>query len=221
MTEPAENHTVLDRIKEGDTADIHGVNYTLIAARLRMFREDHKDWSIKTKISFKFSAEDPRGNLVHARCIIRDDTGRIISTGHAEEERDIGNINKTSAVENAETSAVGRALAFVSGEYAGSAIRSADEMADALSQQLKKKMWAVWAAHTAMVEKHHQSLLAIRELLANDNFDAAREAWDEIPNEDTEILWRATTKGGWFTPRERQQMKWWSNDFEKTRGHRK
>lgn len=197
-----------------DTVEIHGTEYTVIAARLRMFREDHPDWSINTKIEFTFTTEEKGGDLVRARCVIRDETARLRATGHAEEERGLGNINKTSALENAETSAVGRALAFVSGEYAGNAIRSADEMADAIKQQQLKKLWAEWAEFTQLVEEHHDTLKAIREFLAEDKFDAAKEAWNEISNDDKMILWRATTKGGWLTPRERQQMKYWSNDFE-------
>ena len=42
-------------------------------------------------------------------------------------------INKTSALENAETSAVGRALAFLG--FAGTEIASADEVANAIKQQ--------------------------------------------------------------------------------------
>lgn len=207
-----------ERVQPGDVVEISGKDYTVIAARLRMFREDYPDWTIKTKITFSFSTDDARGNLVHARCVIKDETGRVRATGHSEEERDIGNINKTSAVENAETSAVGRALGFVSGEYAGTAIRSADEMIDAILQQERKAIWAAWAAHTEAVEAHHDTLVAVREFLAEDNFDAAREAWNEVSNDDKTILWIATTKGGWFSPRERQQMKWWSNDFETQRG---
>jgi hypothetical protein len=37
--------------------------------------------------------------------------GTIVATGHAEEIRGAGNVNKTSHVENCETSAIGRALA--------------------------------------------------------------------------------------------------------------
>lgn len=197
-----------ERIRAGDVVDIKGKEYTVIAARLRMFREDHPDWSIITMIDFD-------GDLVRAKAQIHNAEGMTIATGHAEEDRNTGNINRVSAVENAESSAVGRALAFVSGEYAGDAIRSADEMADALLQQNTKQLWAEWAEFTQKVEEHHGSLIAIRAFLAEDNFDAAREAWNEISNDDKMILWRATTKGGWFSPRERQQMKWWSNDFER------
>jgi len=52
---------------------------------------------------------------------ITDATGRVIGSGLAEEVRGSSNVNSTSALENAETSAVGRALASLGlhgGEYA-------------------------------------------------------------------------------------------------------
>jgi hypothetical protein len=64
---------------------------------------------------------------------IIDDQGKVVGTGLAEEYRDESMINKTSAVENCETSAIGRALmaaGFGSGEYC-----SAEELLAALSRQ--------------------------------------------------------------------------------------
>lgn len=49
--------------------------------------------------------------------------GMVLATGHAEEIRGQGNVNSTSALENAETSAIGRALAALGlsgGEFASS-----------------------------------------------------------------------------------------------------
>lgn len=190
-----------------DTVEIHGQEYTVIAARLRRFREDHADWGIKTKLLSD-------SELVRFKAIISDESGRVIATGYSEEERGLGNINKTSSVENAETSAVGRALAFVSGEYAGKTIRSAEEMADALQQQTEKQTWANNRAFLDAFERHYQSIIDIRKYLSDDMFDAAKEAMDEIPNDDKLALNRAWTKGGAFNPRETKQIKWWSNEFE-------
>ena len=64
---------------------------------------------------------DPRGRFIKLRCEISDETGRLIAVGHAEEDRKFGPVNKTSGFENAETSALGRALAclgFLSDQYA-------------------------------------------------------------------------------------------------------
>ena len=71
--------------------------------------------------------------LVVMKATIQDEERRILATGHAEEKRGSTNINKTSALENAETSAIGRALAALG--YGGTEYASADEVANAISQQ--------------------------------------------------------------------------------------
>ena len=55
-------------------------------------------------------------------------------TGHAFEVQGAGFINKTSHVENAETSAIGRALASA-GYIGGTEFASAEEVANAVKQQ--------------------------------------------------------------------------------------
>ena len=62
-----------------------------------------------------------------------DNRVEIYATGHAEEYRADGKINKTSALENAETSAIGRALACLG--LGGTEFASADEVARAISGQ--------------------------------------------------------------------------------------
>jgi hypothetical protein len=191
-----------------DVVDIRGTEYTVVAARLRKFREEHPDWTVMTDF-----VSDESGRVV-VKATIADHEQRVIATGYAEEERGSTNVNSTSALENCETSAVGRALGFVHGEYAGNTIRSGDEMINALVQQNEKQMWAANRAFLDAFELHYDSIKAIREFLADDNFDAAKEAMNEIPNEDKMALNRAWTKGGAFNPRETRQIKYWSNDFE-------
>ena len=72
------------------------------------------------------------------KCTIADNSGRVIATGHAHEERSASNINKTSFVENCETSAVGRALAML-GIGIDTSIASANEVSDAIAKQESKK----------------------------------------------------------------------------------
>lgn len=79
-------------------------DYVTVNERLEMFRKDHPLWGLEASIKFD-------GNAVLARAVITDETGRLIACGHAEEIRDVSPVNKTSAVENCETSAWGRALA--------------------------------------------------------------------------------------------------------------
>jgi hypothetical protein len=70
------------------------------------------------------------------KSIIADETGRILATGHAEEYRKSSQINGTSALENAETSAHGRSLAALG--IGGTEFASANEVQNAIHQQNKK-----------------------------------------------------------------------------------
>ena len=68
------------------------------------------------------------------KCIIADTSQRVVATGHAHEERSSSHINKTSYVENCETSAIGRALAMM-GIGIDTSIASANEVQDAIAKQ--------------------------------------------------------------------------------------
>ena len=60
--------------------------------------------------------------------------GNVLATGHASEKDGSSFINKTSALENAETSAVGRALGIL-GIGIDSSIASAEEVGNAVKNQ--------------------------------------------------------------------------------------
>ena len=66
-------------------------------------------------------------------CRIRDQDGKVRAIGHAEENRARGQVNKTSALENCETSAIGRALANLG--LGGAEFASANEVENAIYQQ--------------------------------------------------------------------------------------
>lgn len=112
----------------------NGKSYQTVAERLQAFRATHpaKDgWGIVTTVEF------PTLETVRVRAEIFDPDKRLIATGHSEERRSDSSINMTSAVENAETSAIGRALfaaGFGNGEFC-----SADELMLALKAQADLK----------------------------------------------------------------------------------
>jgi hypothetical protein len=99
---------------------IGGKDYQTVAYRIKRMRADHRDWQIHTDL-LVHDAE-----RVVFRAEVADASGVTIATGHAEEFRAQGRINATSALENAESSAIGRALAHAG--WLGSDIASADEM---------------------------------------------------------------------------------------------
>ena len=107
--------------------NIKGKDYQTVALRVQMFREKFPTHTLKTEVLFRDKDE-----VVMLASVI-DETGRLISTGHAEEQRKNGQINATSALENAETSAIGRALAGLG--IGGTEFASANEVANAIHQQ--------------------------------------------------------------------------------------
>ncbi len=108
---------------------IHGKDYKTVAERINDLQKDHSEYAISTEL---ISDKD---NVVIMKATIV--TENKTASGYAEEVRGSTTINKTSALENCETSAVGRALAFFG--YAGSEIASADEVAAAINNQLPQK----------------------------------------------------------------------------------
>ena len=107
---------------------IHGKDYKTVAERLKEFHTDHKDCSIFTQIISNID-----GEVVMKATIYPVSKEGQAFTGHASEKESSSMINKTSALENAETSAIGRALA--SAGYIGTEFASADEVANAIKNQ--------------------------------------------------------------------------------------
>src|SRR3990167_150149 len=100
--------------------------YDTVALRVQRFRDAHKEFALETEIVCRDI------EVVAMKAIIRDPSGRVVATGHAEEYRSRSQINKNSALENAETSAIGRALAAFG--LGGTEFATADEVANAIAQ---------------------------------------------------------------------------------------
>lgn len=119
-------------IKDTGVVNIHGKDYKTVAKRVDEFRKEYKtDFSIITSL---INLDE---KTVVMKAEILDKERNVIATGYAEENRTASQINRTSALENCETSAIGRALAnfgLGGGEYA-----SADEVANAINQQQEPK----------------------------------------------------------------------------------
>lgn len=112
------------------TTNIRGKQYVEVNERIKFFRqeEQYKNWGIHTD----FTVLDNEQAM--CRCTITNTDGAVVAQGHAHEERSASNINKTSYVENCETSAVGRALAML-GIGIDTSIASANEVEEAIAKQ--------------------------------------------------------------------------------------
>jgi hypothetical protein len=68
----------------------------------------------------------------------------------------------------------------------------------------------------AAIVEHMASITAIKEGLALDDLSAAKEAWDELDNDQKTSIWVAPSKGGPFTTEERKTMQ--STEFRTANG---
>ena len=99
-----------------------GKKYTEVSVRIEAFRQVFgTDLGINTDVLI----DD--GKRVVVKAIISTASGHVVGSGMAEEIRGSSNVNKTSALENCETSAIGRALAAIG--LHGGTYASANEMA--------------------------------------------------------------------------------------------
>ena len=107
--------------------DIKGKPYRTVAERTELFHKEHKGEvkSITTEILINDET------IVLMKTTIK--VGDNLYEGHAQEKYGEGFINKTSAIENCETSAIGRALS--SAGFVGEEFASADEVRNAIKQQ--------------------------------------------------------------------------------------
>lgn len=184
---------------------IHGKEYTTVVERINDFRNDERfeGWSIETDII----SSDIENCIIKAT--IKDSTGKIVGTGLAHEVQGSTNINKTSHVENCETSAIGRALANIG--KAGTEYASANEVSDAIINQKVEEATEKLRGLVSAVLSNHSSIVAIKEGIALDNLSEAAEEWFTLEDDIKASLWIAPSKGGVFTTREREVIK--SSEF--------
>ena len=161
------------------TTNIKGKQYAEVHERIKHFRGEPNYASLG--ISTEVLEWDKDKEEIIIRASIYDtssDIGGILASGIAHERRDDKNsfVNKTSYVENAETSAIGRALACM-GIGIEDAYASAFEVANAIAQQDGKKK-----DHLKVVETPKES--------------AKTDSIDSIPTHDSsdEIVQNLTTR---------------------------
>ena len=182
--------------------NIHGKEYKTVAERVSEFRAKHPDLSIETEI-VRWEGDD-----VVVKASISDN-GKLLATGLAHEVRGSTNIHKTSHVENCETSSLGRALAAFG--LGGTEYASADEVANAISQQNEikagipqKEVYGLLAENTSTMLIYGESIMVIKAAISMGDLSTASEEWFALDNDVKSRLWKAPSKGGPFTTRERE-----------------
>lgn len=127
----------LNKLADLEGISIHGKKYHTVAERVNIFRKHFTDWSIDTAI-LNNDLEQAMSSIIVMKAVIKTPTGRTVASGLASEVVGSSSVNKTSALENCETSAIGRALAFFG--FAGTEIASANELEIALEKQRDQRV---------------------------------------------------------------------------------
>lgn len=116
------------------TTDIKGKEYAEVPQRIKAFRMVFPEGFIDTRIK----------SNVDGVCVFAAEVGfyengekRVLGTGHAYEKEGSTFINKTSYIENCETSAVGRALGMA-GFGSWASVASYEEVSNAMLNQSNK-----------------------------------------------------------------------------------
>lgn len=117
------------------TVDIKGKQYVQVNERVRVFRNDSQFKGFRmVTVPIEVS-----GSIAFFETRIFDPNGFLVANGHARELQSDGLVNKSSHVENAETSSIGRALGSL-GIGIDSSFCSTDELLWALAEQNKPQV---------------------------------------------------------------------------------
>lgn len=170
------------------TTNIKGKQYVEVNERIKYFRShpDYAGWSMSSEIV----AMDAESCVIRAE--IRDDQWTLRATGFAQEDKSSSYINKTSYVENCETSAWGRALASL-GIGIDTSIASSNEVSMAIAKQngVQKKAGSSPAKKPSLLELtadiEAKMIEAVKAGKA-DKVSTALDKYDITPDQKKKIL---------------------------------
>lgn len=129
-----------DKSLSNKAIDIKGKKYVLVSDRILYFNETYPNGSIQTKL---VSAPDADRVVIRAKVTPDTDKPQRYFTDYSQALWGDGYINKTSAIENCSTSAVGRCLAYL-GIGVIDSVASVDEINKAEITQKQQELQPSW-----------------------------------------------------------------------------
>tara|TARA_R100000541_G_scaffold46905_1_gene53993 strand:+ start:761 stop:1291 length:531 start_codon:yes stop_codon:yes gene_type:complete len=118
-------------MKKLKTVNIKGKEYVEVHTRIQYFRETYPQYTLDSSIV------EITEDTITMKAFILNEEGRLLASGTAKERNGSSFINKTSYVENCETSAWGRALGNF-GIGLDTSVASADEVKNAILNERKE-----------------------------------------------------------------------------------
>jgi len=187
------NDKLIDAINEykkhsgSEEIKIHNKSYQLVSTRLAYARRVLGSLlDLKTTIIH----HDDKKVIVQVDAYISD---IHVSTGISEEYRGFSKINQTSALENAETSAVGRALAFLG--FANDSVASAEEVSTAIEQQDRQLQTALQELEKVSHPGNYQAWLTNHKTMLQKIKTDNPIAYGKFQERFTELKSTLETKG--------------------------
>ena len=185
LTEFQSNCPVIKKRKAG-----HNYMYAPLSDIVAQIKEPLKSCGL----SFRF--EQCHNNAIEISCVVTH------VSGHSERATMKSDADATGSKNMIQ--AAGSAVSYLQRYTLISAlgITTADEDMDGrLGNEID------WLLYMECIRDNFDEIAAIKEAVANKNFDSAYTDWRELPNDVQSTLWVATTKGGIFTPTERKVIK--------------
>lgn len=173
------------------TVNIKGKEYVEVNERVKYFRENFEDWSIETEL-----LSNENGVCV-IKAIVKNPDGIVKATGHAYENEGSTFINKTSYIENCETSAVGRALGLL-GIGIDTSIASSEEVENAINNQRDDKN-----------TKRFDDIAELQERYLSKNkvdFDELREKFSKMKKDELRRAYVETNMSKDYTDKQREAI---------------
>jgi hypothetical protein len=171
-------------VNELKTVNIKGKEYVQVNERIKYFREQYGD---EGRINTEILEHVDNAIIIKASIIVN---GQIVATGMARERDGDGFINKTSYVENCETSAIGRALGNF-GIGIDASVASYEEVANANLQQqnpvksfdnsAEVKIWKSCA-------ERNRTIKAMVQCFLDQDVDSALEVRNEMTDQQVKDL---------------------------------
>ena len=150
------------------TMDIKGKKYIPVNERVKAFRMLYPEGKFVTDlVKYEDGIVIMKAEIYASKRL--GEVGDLLATGYAKEVEGSTNINRTSALENCETSAVGRALGFL-GIGIDTSIASYEEVQNAQMNQEANKL-ATPTEKAGLIASANAKGISIEELLKMVGFD--------------------------------------------------